>query len=368
MLKKCISTAALAGCLGFSALANAQEPVDTRFYVAPLASYGFFNEDSFEPDDNIGAQLSIGKTLTRHLALELFAFNYQDVDAERGLGSSSANIDIYGYGLSALLFPARDVFPVFAIVGIGEGQHDFDQRTAGPAGLNDQDSDFVDVGAGFLAPINDYGIAIRGEYRYRTSDVDAPGGGEYKFRDHIASLGLHIPLGAKPTAPPPPPAKPAPRPAPAAPVDSDGDGVPDRRDQCPDTPRGTPVNSNGCPIEKAAPIILKGVTFEFDSARLTGNARSRLDNVVNSLKDNNINIRAEGHTDSIGSAAYNQRLSQDRADAVKRYLVDHGISSGRLTTKGFGETRPIAPNTKPNGADNPAGRAQNRRTELHVTE
>lgn len=352
--------------LGVSSLAAAQEPTDTRFYVAPLASYGFFNEDTFEPDDELGVQLSVGKTLNKYLALELYSFYFDDVESKRRLGSQ-ANIDVLGYGVSALLFPVRDIVPIFAIVGVGQGQHDFDQRSAGPVGINDQDSDFIDVGLGFLAPINDYGIAIRGEYRYRTSDVDNPrsaGGGEYKFRDNVVSLGLQIPLGAKPQAAAPPP---EPEPAPAQPVDSDGDGVIDRRDQCPGTPAGTKVDSNGCPIEKAAPIVLKGVTFEFDSARLTRNATSRLDNVVTTLKGSSgINVQVEGHTDSQGSGSYNQGLSQERADSVERYLVDHGISSKRLSTKGYGETRPVAPNNKPNGADNPDGRAQNRRVELHM--
>lgn len=367
MLKKSILGAILLASFGASSLASAQQPTDTRFYVAPMASYSFFNEDTFDPDDQLGGQLSFGKTLTKYLAVELYGFYFDDVDAQRRLGSK-ANIDVAGYGLSALAFPMRDVFPVFAVVGIGRGQHDFDQRTSGPAGLNKQDSNFIDVGAGFLVPVNDYGIAVRAEYRYRMTDVDAPGGGEYKYRDNVVSLGLQIPLGAKPEAVQPPP--PAPTPEPTRPSDSDGDGVLDSRDQCPGTPPGTEVDDTGCPVEKqAAPIILKGVTFEFDSARLTRNAANRLNDVVNTLQANpNPNVQVNGYTDSIGSKAYNQQLSQERADSVKRYLVDHGVNSRRLTTKGFGESNPVAPNTKPNGSDNPAGRAQNRRVEMHVTE
>lgn len=360
-----VGLAAVVG-LGISTIASANEPLDDRFYVAPLASYGFFDEDTFDPDDEIGGQLSIGKTLTRHLALELYAFHFNDVESDRTAGVD--NIDSTGYGISALLFPARDIFPIFGIVGIGEGEHDFDgPATTGGSALNDQDSDFVDVGVGFLAPINDFGIALRGEYRYRTSDVDAPGGGEFKFRDNIVSLGIQVPLGAKPQAAPPPPPEPAPAPVVVAPLDSDGDGVPDNRDQCPGTPPGTQVNANGCPVEKESPVVLKGVTFEFNSARLTAQAERRLDNVVNALRaSQGFNVRVEGHTDSIGSASYNLDLSQRRADSVKAYLTSHGVAASRLNTRGFGETRPVAPNTKPNGSDNPAGRAQNRRVELHV--
>ena len=151
----------------------AQQPLDDRFYIAPLVSYGFFDEDTFEPDDQVGGQFSFGKTLTRHLALELYGFHYNDVDLDRR-GGGSADLDITGYGLSALLFPARNLLPVFAVVGIGEGEHDFDGLGGG---FDDRDADFVDFGLGFLAPINDYGVAIRGEYRHRTSDVDAGNGG-----------------------------------------------------------------------------------------------------------------------------------------------------------------------------------------------
>ena len=201
MTRRYILGATCVAALGVSLAANAQDPLDDRFYVAPMASYSFFDEDTFDPDDQVGGQLGIGKTLTEHLALELYAFHFNDVDLDNAGGG--ANVDTTGYGLSALLFPARDVFPIFGIVGLGEGEHDFDK--IGTNSLNDRDSDFVDVGVGFLAPINDFGVALRGEYRYRTSDVDAPGGGEYKFRDNVVSLGLQIPLGAKPQAAPPPP-------------------------------------------------------------------------------------------------------------------------------------------------------------------
>ena len=77
-------------------------------------------------------------------------------------------------------------------------------------------------------------------------------------------------------------------------------------------------------------------------------------------------VRVEGHTDSKGSDAYNQRLSQRRAEAVVKYLSGKGIDRSRLESTGLGEGRPIAPNQNPDGSDNPIGRAKNRRTEFHV--
>lgn len=147
-----------------------------------------------------------------------------------------------------------------------------------------------------------------------------------------------------------------------APVDSDGDGVFDDSDQCPNTPRGTEVDARGCPIEEQAPIVLRGVTFEFDKATLTSQAEDRLDNVVNALMaSSELMFRIDGYTDSVGSQAYNQDLSQRRVESVRAYLVDNGISTSRITaTRGHGESNPVATN------ETAAGRAQNRRVELNV--
>lgn len=149
-------------------------------------------------------------------------------------------------------------------------------------------------------------------------------------------------------------------------TDSDGDGVPDTNDQCPNTPANVPVMTNGCAVHQS--LVLKGVRFLFNRATLTPSAKTILAKVVDTLKDSpNFDVRIDGYTDSLGSAAYNLALSGQRAAAVKHYLVAHGINADRLTTTGHGEDNPIAPNTKPDGSDNPAGRAQNRRVEMTPT-
>jgi OOP family OmpA-OmpF porin len=352
------------------------DPTDKRFYVAPMASYSDFDEDTYDTDDAFGGTLALGKTFTKYLALELYGFHFNGADSQIN-SNEVEDIDATGYGVSALFFPIRDIFPVFGVAGIGQGEYEFN---GGVLDEGEQDADFVDIGVGFLAPLADmgvdnrYDIAIRGEVRWRSYDVESDfSDKEYQFRSYVASLGLQIPLGAK-AEPPPPPAPepvavPVPVPVPAPPVDSDGDGVPDNRDQCPGSPPGTQVDANGCPVQKEEPIVLKGVNFEYDSARLTSQAQNRLDNVVNALAaSQQIRVRVEGHTDSKGSASYNLTLSRERAASVVSYLVSHGIDRSRLQSEGYGETRPIAPNTKPSGADNPAGRAQNRRVELHVIE
>ena len=92
-----------------------------------------------------------------------------------------------------------------------------------------------------------------------------------------------------------------------------------------------------------------------------------LDEAAQILKDNpSVKVTIEGHTDSKGTDAYNQKLSERRANAVKNYLESNGVTASRLDAVGKGESDPVVPNTKPDGKDNPEGRAKNRRVELKV--
>ena len=114
-------------------------------------------------------------------------------------------------------------------------------------------------------------------------------------------------------------------------------------------------------------ITLEPIYFDFDKSTIKRVSYPILDQVVKVMTDRpNMRVRVEGHTDSKGSDAYNQKLSQRRAEAVVKYLIGKGIDPSRLEAVGFGESRPIAPNQNPDGSDNPTGRAKNRRTEFHV--
>ena len=168
-------------------------------------------------------------------------------------------------------------------------------------------------------------------------------------------LGLDKEEAPAPSAPPPPPPPPA---APANP-DLDGDGVLNERDKCPNTRPGAVVDLDGCEVE--AVISLEGVHFEFDKATLTPEAMAILDKAVALLdKQQKVVVEVAGHTDSVGSEEYNQKLSERRAIAVKDYLESKGITANRLTAMGYGEAQPVASN------DTDAGRALNRRVELIV--
>lgn len=145
------------------------------------------------------------------------------------------------------------------------------------------------------------------------------------------------------------------------PLDSDGDGVPDYKDKCPNTPRGTKVDENGCPPVGEKLLILHGINFEFDSAKIKEDSETILDEAAGTLEANpSMKVSIEGHTCSTGSEEYNLGLSQRRADAVKDYLISKGIAGERLSTAGKGEEDPIAPN------DMKEGRSKNRRIEFVV--
>ena len=115
-------------------------------------------------------------------------------------------------------------------------------------------------------------------------------------------------------------------------------------------------------IMEEKPVVIEGANFDFDSSRLKPSADAKLQQVVDfAAKYPEANMEVTGHTDNIGSAAYNMKLSEKRAAVVKASLVKKGVASDRIATKGYGATKPIADNkTK-------AGRATNRRAEVHYT-
>lgn len=171
-------------------------------------------------------------------------------------------------------------------------------------------------------------------------------------------------------------------------LDSDGDGVGDCRDKCPVTPSGTKVDKQGCTLDsdkdgvtdvmdkcpntKMGQVVdgkgchvmvsLTGFNFATASYGLTTGAKRQLAKVIRTLeKSSSIHVRIEGHTDSQGAEANNQRLSENRAEAVRRYMIEQGISARRLASLGHGVSSPVASN------DTEDGMSRNRRVDFVVT-
>ena len=155
-------------------------------------------------------------------------------------------------------------------------------------------------------------------------------------------------------------------------LDNDLDGLLDDVDLCPNRPENFngDHDDDGCPDEVQAVVdgdrilILHPVHFFTNKALVVPDSRSIIEAVRETLADNPqlLRVRIEGHTDSRGSDAYNQRLSESRAQEIRRMLIEGGIDADRLVAIGYGEARPIAPN------DTPANLELNRRVEFHIEE
>ena len=116
-------------------------------------------------------------------------------------------------------------------------------------------------------------------------------------------------------------------------------------------------------------FVLDNIYYNYNKSDIREDAAKELDKLVQLLADNpEIRIELGSHTDSVDDNAYNIQLSQRRAESAVRYIVQHGIAPDRLVAKGYGEEKPIARNTNPDGTDNPVGRQKNRRTEFKILE
>jgi OOP family OmpA-OmpF porin len=141
------------------------------------------------------------------------------------------------------------------------------------------------------------------------------------------------------------------------PIDSDNDGVCDGLDKCPNTPAGAIVDKDGCMHEKIT--INLDVEFDFDKYVVKDKYNGEIKKVADFMKEFPKTTAAiEGHTDNVGTAAYNEKLSKKRANSVRQYLINNfGIKASRLTATGYGFTKPIASN------DTDEGRQRNRRVQ-----
>lgn len=146
--------------------------------------------------------------------------------------------------------------------------------------------------------------------------------------------------------------------------DRDGDGVPDKDDKCPD--QAGPASNQGCPeltdeVADQLNSFAKVIYFDTDKATIKIDSEQTLTAIKRIMNDYaNASFKIEGHTDSTGGSEINLRLSEERAAAVKDWLISNGVSASRLSSEGFGSTKPIATNRTS------AGRAQNRRAEIKV--
>jgi outer membrane protein OmpA-like peptidoglycan-associated protein len=145
--------------------------------------------------------------------------------------------------------------------------------------------------------------------------------------------------------------------------DSDGDGVLDKDDECPNIVG--PASNNGCPVvsvevQKEITDLARAIYFQTGKMSFTDETAIRMEKLSEILNQyTTLNFDVEGHTDSTGSNKINDKLSQQRADAVRDYLIEHGFPADKLTAKGFGSSNPIGDNKTRKG------RQENRRVEIY---
>lgn len=410
MENKTACSAALLLSLLLPAAGVAQEsaeptPLERGFYAAPMGTY-FKPDTDRDLDDGAGYNLSLGYRFGG-IAVELAG---QLIEADPSAPTTAVEAaELTGGNLSALLFLGDEKARVFGILGLG-----YQEADKHPNLSQKTDGLHLDLGVGYLYPLNigRYDFGIRAEVRSRIVSLDrAPADsltGTGTMVDGVASLGFQLPFGLRRATVVEPvesvqvvSAGPACSDGqdndfdgltdfPADPgckspedddettaqcsdgIDNDNDGQIDLADTgcrdgddndelnaCKAPGPGEIIDLSGCGAGDE--IVLRGVHFEFDEARLTSNAESILDDVVAALvKFQSMKIELGGHTDSFGSDSYNQKLSERRAESVKTYLINGGVAEERITAIGFGESQPAASNETSEGRD------ENRRVTLKV--
>lgn len=381
MYKKILATGmALAMAFGAAlpTAAQAQDQAVDKWYLAPML-YGTWPSDNKKVDDDWSYGIAFGRNFGEQFAAEL-GYTHGNFDGAPGTGNLSL-----------------DTFSIDGLMHFGRASKIHPYLTGGVVMIDGDRDSTTETGSGwgFQAGLGVMSNLWTNEARTQVVSWRAEAKGRWliegednnrKQADVLAGLGLQFHFGR--ALPLPAPVVVEEAPPPPAPADSDGDGVIDPNDKCPDTPAGAKVDENGCELDSdkdgvvdrldACPDTKPGtrvgkhgcdcdvtlrLTFGIDSATLTEEDKKILDQAAENLKRLNwITGVAEGHTDSTGSDAHNQRLSERRAAAVVEYLNAKGIGQARMTSVGFGESRPVADNATREG------RAENRRVVLRRTD
>lgn len=340
-------------------------------YIAPSISYQNFGgnvlDDDFNLESDTGFGIGLGYQFDSPWALEL-VYNAVETEPENG----NADVDSEYIHLDAIYHTNIDNpynWVPYWVAGIGSQAYEADNYDENDIQLN--------AGAGIKYAFNS-NFFVRTDARVTLGAEDVDMGTQvnlglvYIFGKAKASNKATVAAPvesapAKPKAVEAQPAQPAvieeSTPVVVAPVDSDNDGVIDANDQCPDTKAGAKVDEKGCyQVLKETKAFTLNVKFKTSSSVIEPASKDEVKGLAEFLTSYpQTQVVIEGHSDSRGAAAFNKRLSQQRADSVKASLVnDFGIDASRITAKGYGEEQPIADNATAEG------RAKNRRVVAKV--
>lgn len=344
-------------------LPHGSEGFSTHAYVATGLGYSHLNPDTSEVDENVNdrvnaaGQITVGIDVFDWLSMELHSAD---------LGSAGlfpqGRINYHVHGGSALFYMgknrdahARHGLSAFGRTGLGFLQN----SPVGSVKFERENAVHLLFGAG-VEYVTRYGLGARAEFISFDNDAFySQLALIYRFgrkseRKSIEVVKLKeaplIAIPEKTTVTAPVAAIAVTNP------DKDADGVLNESDECPTTGVGVSVDATGCALFGG---VADGVNFYHNSAELTGNAKAKLDEIVATLSQHRkVSATISAHTDSWGDEDYNQALSERRAQAVLDYMNESGIKRSRLRASAFGESQPIADNTKAEG------RQRNRRVEI----
>jgi len=346
-----LSTLVVAGlALGTTpAMADADQPWHLTGQVGGMK----LDSDRNTRDNDVWWSVGFGRFFGNNFSLDLEYDEFSGTFKDYAVVAPGATYDQWGLSNIGLMgryhFGDGQLRPYLA-GGLGYLSH----RNVGAEG----EALSTSIGVGLQGKIAKHWSA-RAQVIWRGAKETSPYGGSERYLDTIYSIGLSFDFGGREPPPAPPKSEPPPPPPPPPNPDLDGDGVPNERDKCPNTRPGAVVDLDGCEVE--AVIELEGVYFDFDKATIKPEGKVVLNEAAALLqKHERVVVEVAGHTDSVGTDAYNQGLSERRANAVKDYLASQGVKASRLTARGYGESRPVASN------DTSEGRAENRRVELVV--
>ncbi|QOG11187.1 OmpA family protein [Arcobacter sp. FWKO B] len=313
--------------------------VATEYKIEPVVTKSF-TKSSSKVDDYATGGIRVSRELVDALSLQVGYEFADDVDYK----NSTLTTNIHRYIVNAVYDFKQDTLTPYVFAGggyekVSRSLNSFNSQTIWNAG----------VGLRYkLTEVVD--IFTEGRYTYKVETED---------KDKTIGIGLSFKFGGTKPAPVVVKEEPKEEPKPLVkeePKDTDGDGVIDALDKCPNTPKGLKVDKDGCALN-----FNFQVNFDFDKSNIKPEYKEKVLEFAKIMKENPLlNATIEGHTDSIGNDAYNQKLSQRRAEAVREALISEGIEAKRLNAVGYGETKPIADN---NTAE---GRYENRRVEANT--
>ncbi len=335
-MKKNIINLAVAATLGLAALAaSAEDMYRGAWYLVPGVSYMDTDSD-LDANNGGGAFIKLGKELSEKWDIQA-GLGYNRAGEDTNIAGAGGHYKQTTLGIDALYMFSRDKFRPFLLAGLGVARNNVDYSGIPTIQDRSKTSWMANVGLGAQYLFNDtFGLQADLRHQWSKSNAKAPGtsfDADSTIGNTLLSLGGIFRFGAPVAAAALPAAEPIPEPTPAAEVAPAPEPA----------PAPAPVAAEPCKPQFETVTISAEKLFGFDKSKLQEGSKPILDEAAAKLKANpEVGlVLVTGHTDRIGSEAYNQKLSERRAKQVKEYLVSQGVDASRLQAVGKGESDPV---------------------------